>query len=817
MNYPAEIIATRPSLTSEDYQARARFLEAYRDAGAVYCGKNHFSVIDAHRHKEAPKPQRRSHTFKTTSLGDMETAIRGWQHTNVYFLPALVRHDLPAGQAPKESDIVAMRALLMDGDTDHGLPITLIAGIEPTILVETSRSDGTQNLQPHYVFDRPISVAEFKELAELAYRKCGGDPCCKNADQLYRVPGTLNHPGYKKIADYGRSPEPQPVRVIGGSWKRIRVADLRAALKAMPDRPEAARARAVEVGAAVHTTATAGATAALLQRIQAENPRLFQLMREEHKPGDPKRDRSTHCGHVMKCLFEMGLTIEEVAAVAVGAPFAIKFAGRVDQRVKREHEIWSEAQQMKAKAAENWKRIASKASNVVQHPAAGGNHFDGSAARKLDEEPEDEAVEEALEAAEAVEEGAQSEKKKSKKEERARARERLQQRQNSPDWCNWPDVSNEGKVKARSQINIAYFLKRQGISLSFDLFAHRTLVTRNGKTETLTDEVAKGLWLDADRRGLQAKDAYFFAVLENTARQSSFHPIRDYLDGLKWDGVSRLDKWLSSYFGAEDTKLNSAYGRKHLIAAVRRARQPGVKHDPILILQGKQGGEKSTGISALCPDAEYFSDNLTVGADQKEVIEQTSGKWLVEIPELDGMGKRDASATKAMLSRQVDEARLAYGRTRSVRPRQCVFFGTVNEHHYLLDATGNRRFWPVSVGVADVDAIKRDRDQLWAEAAHYEALGESSVLPKELWAAAADSQNERMMVDPWIETHSNIILALDDDGFIKSEDIYRVLGIPTERRAGAQGKRVASVMGALGYTRIQKREAGKQVWGYKRG
>ena len=347
--------------------------------------------------------------------------------------------------------------------------------------------------------------------------------------------------------------------------------------------------------------------------------------------------------------------------------------------------------------------------------------------------------------------------------------------------------------------------------------AHRTLVMRDGKTETLTDEVGKGLWLEADRHGLPAKDAYFFAVLENTARKSSFHPIRRYLDSLKWDGVSRLDGWLHSYFGAEDMELNSAYGRKHLIAAVRRVRQPGVKHDPMLILQGKQGGEKSTGISAMCPDVEYFSDNLTVGADQKEIIEQTSGKWLVEIPELDGMGKRDASATKAMLSRQVDEARLAYGRTRSVRPRQCVFFGTVNEHHYLRDATGNRRFWPVSVDVADIDAIKRDRDQLWAEAAHDEALGESSVLPKDLWAAATEGQSERMIIDPWLEKLSEMIELRADCDFIASEDIYNMLGIPIERRRGETGKRLASTLHTLGYDRLQKRvENSRRIWGYKR-
>ena len=129
----------------------------------------------------------------------------------------------------------------------------------------------------------------------------------------------------------------------------------------------------------------------------------------------------------------------------------------------------------------------------------------------------------------------------------------------------------------------------------------------------------------------------------------------------------------------------------------------------------------------------------------------TAGKWLVELPELDGMGKRDASTVKSMASRQIDKARLSYGRATSERPRQFVLVGTVNENHYLRDSTGNRRFWPIKVGDCDVDAIARDRDQLWAEAAYYEARGESLVLPKNLWSAATEAQQKRMLIDPWGE------------------------------------------------------------------
>ena len=143
--------------------------------------------------------------------------------------------------------------------------------------------------------------------------------------------------------------------------------------------------------------------------------------------------------------------------------------------------------------------------------------------------------------------------------------------------------------------------------------------------------------------------------------RAGLRPVRDYLDSLEWDGVDRLDTWLT-LLGAEDTELNRAYGRKTLIGAVRRARQPGAKHDTILVLQGPQGSGKSSAIRALCPNEEYFSGSLGIGDTPKEVIEATMGKWLVELADLAGMDGRTAFAIKDMLFRTVDRARSAYGR-----------------------------------------------------------------------------------------------------------------------------------------------------------
>ena len=249
---------------------------------------------------------------------------------------------------------------------------------------------------------------------------------------------------------------------------------------------------------------------------------------------------------------------------------------------------------------------------------------------------------------------------------------------------DWPEPTGKGGAKGRSQQNVAAFLNHAGVSLAWNEMTYRIVIRRRGQEIPLTDEVAEALWLEAERAGLPSRQPHFIAVLADIARRSPFHPVRDYLDSLEWDGIGRLDTWLT-LLGAEDTELNRAYGRKTLIGAVRRVRQPGAKHDTILVLQGPQGKGKSSAIRALCPNEDYFSDSLGIGDAQKEVIEATTGKWLIELAELSGMGKRDANAVKSMLSRMVDAARLSYGKLSTERPRQFVLFGSVNASYFSLN------------------------------------------------------------------------------------------------------------------------------------
>jgi len=232
--------------------------------------------------------------------------------------------------------------------------------------------------------------------------------------------------------------------------------------------------------------------------------------------------------------------------------------------------------------------------------------------------------------------------------------------------------------------------------------------------------------------------------------EGSFHPVLDHLNGLdEWDGIEPLDEWLHAYLGAEKTELNAFIGKATLVAAVRRVRHPGCKFDYLTILEGPQGIMKSTAIQALCPEVSWFLDGFKLSTATKEVMELTSGKWIVEISELVGR-KMDHNAVKTLLSKQHDKSRMAYGHYSEERARQFIFIGTTNDEEYLIDPTGNRRYWPVMCGATiNIEALKRDIDKLWAEACYLEAKGERIYPPVELLDALAIEQDARQETDEW--------------------------------------------------------------------
>lgn len=215
---------------------------------------------------------------------------------------------------------------------------------------------------------------------------------------------------------------------------------------------------------------------------------------------------------------------------------------------------------------------------------------------------------------------------------------------------------------------------------------------------------------------------------------NSYHPVRDYLDAVSWDGTERLDTLFIDLFGAPDTPYTRAVTRKAFTAAVSRIYNPGCKYDYVLVLVGDQGVGKSTTLAKMGGD--WFSDSVPTLVG-KEALESIQGSWLIELGELAGLRKAEVDAVKHFISKREDRYRVAYGKRVEHFPRRCVFFGTTNEEDFLRDVTGNRRFWVVNCkggkGRLDFKTYLTPVvvAQLWAEAKERLAQREPLYLAEE--------------------------------------------------------------------------------------
>lgn len=263
------------------------------------------------------------------------------------------------------------------------------------------------------------------------------------------------------------------------------------------------------------------------------------------------------------------------------------------------------------------------------------------------------------------------------------------------------------------------------------------------------------LWEDAD-------DANLLLYMEQTwrlvgenkirnawtvvANENAYHPVREYLDGLCWDGTERLDTLLVRYMGAEDTPYTRAVTRKWMTAAVKRMYQPGCKFDAMLVLVGAQGIGKSR-LAAILSRG-WFTDSLTC-MDGKEAYEAIRGSWIIEVAELAAARRSEQEAQKKFISSQVDTYRPAYGRNVVSLPRQCVFYGSTNDMEPLKDDTGARRYWPVlcaGVNHGQHIGLEEEVDQLWAEAVVRYRAGETLWLDDRAVAEEAQAAQEMMTV-----------------------------------------------------------------------
>ncbi|MBV8092094.1 MAG: hypothetical protein JOY71_23215 [Acetobacteraceae bacterium] len=327
---------------------------------------------------------------------------------------------------------------------------------------------------------------------------------------------------------------------------------------------------------------------------------------------------------------------------------------------------------------------------------------------------------------------------------------------------------------------------------------------------TDADVTAVQEWLQLAGLVAVSKDTVHTAI-DLRARERAFHPVRDYLNELHWDGIERLPSWLSSYLGAKQSAYTAGIGTMFLISTVARVFDPGCKVDYMIVFEGAQGTKKSLACSILA--AEWFSENLA-DIQHKDASQHLRGKWLVEVSELSAFSRAEVELLKAFITRRVERYRPPYGRCEVIEPRQCVFVGTTNRSAYLRDETGGRRFWPVKTGAIDIAALARDRDQLFAEAVVRYREGQRwwpdhSFETKYI----GPEQQRRYEGDAWEEPIAKYLAG------IKQTTILRVardaLSIQVPRLATADQRRISAVLERLGWTRAARAHGGIRVW--KRG
>ena len=383
--------------------------------------------------------------------------------------------------------------------------------------------------------------------------------------------------------------------------------------------------------------------------------------------------------------------------------------------------------------------------------------------------------------------------------------------------------------------------------LAYDAFAERIITTRPAPwhaavarevteagvvTETDTARVVD--WF-ARSEGLAITPKVVEMAVPVVAEATELHPVRDYLRGLVWDGVERLPSWLSVFCGAKQSEYSAAVGVRWMISGVARVMEPGAQVDCVLVFEGPQGVGKSSAFRALVPHPSMHSETGVVIGD-KDSYQCLHGIWVYVFDELDSLKRGDVTKTKNFLTSPKDHYRPSYGRVTRDFFRQNVFAGTTNETEYLVDRTGNRRFWPVRVvRPIDIAAIVRDRDQLWAEAYQRYINGERWYADTaELRTLCEAEQADRVQPDAWEQIVGRWLESpreraagdtlyatgapyrINPDGVSTAEVLTIALGKSPERYTHADMMRVGVVLRALGYERHRTRSDGERGYRFRK-
>lgn len=318
-------------------------------------------------------------------------------------------------------------------------------------------------------------------------------------------------------------------------------------------------------------------------------------------------------------------------------------------------------------------------------------------------------------------------------------------------------------------------------------------------------------WYDTDdawlRYSIESKYHLHSALklldaLSEVSLERKKHPVRDMIEGIEWDGKSRIYTMLNKWLKCDDTEYTREVSRLIFAGGINRIYNPGCKFDSVPVLIGPNQGEgKSTFVRWLAMDDKYFTEITSI--DGKEGAETIEGKWICEFGELLALTRaKEQEAIKSYISRQADHYRKAYGRHTSDVARQCIFIGTTNRVEFIADKTGGRRFLPVIVKSRGRDLHEHAREamddirQCWAEARYLFGRGQlPSVERAELAEQIRTAQEEASEEDYRVADIAKFLQSQPIGGKVCVKQLWvHALGMPEDRPIPYQDSRVIGLI-----------------------
>lgn len=391
-----------------------------------------------------------------------------------------------------------------------------------------------------------------------------------------------------------------------------------------------------------------------------------------------------------------------------------------------------------------------------------------------------------------------------------------------------PAFKRDGKGRIEATVeNLLAALRRPdfcGMQIAYDAFRDEivfALEGREGQWQRFTDVHYTRLRAQLERRGFKpvGRELIRDTVLE-VADANGMDTAIEWLEGLEWDGIERIDTFFPTYFSAADTEYTRAVSAYLWTALAGRVMQPGCKADMVPILVGPQGAGKSTGVAALVPSSDFFCE-VSFSEKDDDLSRRMRGRLVAEIGELRGLHTKELEFIKAFITRTHEDWVPKYREFATKFPRRLVFVGTTNKNEFLADETGNRRWLPMDVGSVDVEGIERDRLQLWAEARERFAL--FGVEFQQAERLAQGEHDNYVMVDPWVEAVRDWLKEPDaltgeapgQSEFLRTNDVASgALNLDAKNTTRMHQMRIAAVLRELGYSRRRVRVGETRIWAF---